>query len=172
MGAFKSEKTFYVSQSLISVIAKNIADGFANDDYQVQSQELISGGYDISITKGGTFKAVLGMKTALKVNIYPLAESIKIDAGVGIFGQQAIPTVVSMLFFWPVLITQISGMISQAKLDNRVMEIAEATIAREKSHTSTYTTAPTASRGEKFCTRCGKQSDANAVFCSGCGGKL
>lgn len=51
------------------------------------------------------------MKTALKVNIIPNGNYIQITAGVGIFGQQAIPTVISMLFFWPVLITQISGMV-------------------------------------------------------------
>ena len=38
--------------------------------------DLISGGYDISITKGNMFKAVLGMKTALKVHIYPANEQI------------------------------------------------------------------------------------------------
>ena len=169
MGTFKSEKTFYAPHSLIHEIARDISNHFANDEYQVQSQELISGGYDISITKGGLFKAVLGMKTALKINIHPQSDSIRIDAGVGIFGQQAVPTVISMLFFWPVLITQLYGIISQAKMDDRVMEIAEATISRKESQTGKHSIVLNT---EKFCTHCGKRLDNDAAFCNGCGGIL
>ena len=168
MGTFKSTKTFYASQSLIPVIASDITANFTKDGFQVQSQDLISGGYDISITNGGVFKAVLGMKTALKVNIQPVSDGIRIDAGVGIFGQQAIPTVISMLFFWPVLLTQIWGLIAQAKMDDRVMKIAEETITREVSRTG----GTTGSGAGKFCTSCGKRVEADAAFCSGCGNKI
>ena len=113
MGTFKSTKTFFASPEIIPAIVKDITGTFTNEGYQVQAQDLISGGYDISITKGNMFKAVLGMKTALKVHIYPANEQIRVDAGVGIFGQQAVPTLISMFLFWPVLITQISGMIAQ-----------------------------------------------------------
>ena len=171
MGTFKSTKTFFAPPSLIPVIARDIAADFTNDGYLVQSQDLISGGYDISITKGGLFKAVLGMKTALKVNIQPNADTIRIDAGVGIFGQQVVPTVISMLVFWPVLITQISGLMAQVKMDNRVMDIAAQTIAREAYKTNRTTTA-TSAGACKFCTNCGKRLEADAAFCSGCGNRL
>ena len=83
------------------------------------------------------------MKTALKVHIYPANEQIRVDAGVGIFGQQAVPTLISMFLFWPVLITQISGMIAQAKMDDKVMMIAADTIAREAyRNTNNNTAAP------------------------------
>lgn len=168
MGTFKSTKTFFASPSLIPVIAQNIVTTFYDEGYQVQSDNLLSGGYDISITKGGTFKAILGMKTALKVNILSNGNCIQINAGVGIFGQQAIPTVISMLLFWPILITQVSGMISQAKMDDRVMEIANDTIARETYQNGNN---PSKTKG-KFCTKCGKGNEADAAFCSGCGNKL
>ena len=71
MGTFKSTKTFFASPEIIPAIVKDITGTFTNEGYQVQAQDLISGGYDISITKGNMFKAVLGMKTALKVHIYP-----------------------------------------------------------------------------------------------------
>ena len=130
MGTFNSSKTFYASSTLIPTIAQDITKTFRNEEYEVHSQQLKNGGYDISITKGGVFKAIIGMKTALKVNIIPNGNYIQINAGVGIFGQQAIPMVISMLFFWPVLIAQISGMVSQSKMDDRVMEIANNTIHR------------------------------------------
>ena len=130
MGTFKSTKTFFASPEIIPAIVKDITGTFTNEGYQVQAQDLISGGYDISITKGNMFKAVLGMKTALKVHIYPANEQIRVDAGVGIFGQQAVPTLISMFLFWPILITQISGMIAQAKMDDKVMMIAADTLIR------------------------------------------
>ena len=148
MGTFKSTKTFFASPEIIPAIVKDITGTFTNEGYQVQAQDLISGGYDISITKGNMFKAVLGMKTALKVHIYPANEQIRVDAGVGIFGQQAVPTLISMFLFWPVLITQIC--------------------IRDRN-TNNNTAAPA---GGKFCTQCGKSMPAEALFCSGCGAKL
>lgn len=169
MGAFKSNKTFFASPALIPVIARDIRVTFANDGYEVHSDELVSGGYDISVTKGGIFKAILGMKTALKIHIYPANDAIQIQAGVGIFGQQAIPLAISMLVFWPVLITQISGMVKQAKLDNKVMDIAADTIARE---TSRQNVPPPPPGKGKFCTRCGKENAPDSAFCCACGNKL
>ena len=61
MGTFKSTKTFFASPEIIPAIVKDITGTFTNEGYQVQAQDLISGGYDISITKGNMFKAVLGM---------------------------------------------------------------------------------------------------------------
>lgn len=58
------------------------------------------------------FKAVLGMRSALKVTLMHQTDGVLFDSNVGIYGQQAIPTVISMLFFWPVLIiTQIWGLV-------------------------------------------------------------
>lgn len=124
---------------------------------------LSSGGYDISITKGGIFKAILGMKTALKVSLIPQGNSIYFEAGVGIWGQQAIPTVISMLFFWPVLITQIWGMVEQSKLDDKALEIAQDVISMSCNNASFN------NNGGKYCTVCGTQNTETANFCSGCG---
>ena len=115
MGTFSTKKTLYGPQSLIPQIAERIQEEFQNEGYTVKAEPLIGRGYDLSITKGGMFKAVLGMKTALKVTLLPQESNILFEAGVGIWGQQAIPTVISMLFFWPVLITQIWGIVEQVR---------------------------------------------------------
>ena len=73
MGTFKSTKTFFASPEIIPAIVKDITGTFTNEGYQVQAQDLISGGYDISITKGNMFKAVLGMKTAFDFYVFVLA---------------------------------------------------------------------------------------------------
>lgn len=170
MGTFKSSKILYAAPTMIPSIATEITNTFRSEGYEVESQELISGGYDISITKGGVFKAVLGMKSALKVNIQPRGGNIFIEASVGIFGQQAIPTAISMFFLWPVLITQIWGMVDQAKLDDKVIAIAETCIANNAPKIVT-TSQPLTSNG-KFCTTCGTPQSSNSNFCNNCGVKL
>ena len=169
MATFSTKKILYGSTSLIPTIANRIQEEFQNDGYEVAMDALSSGGYDISITKGGIFKAVLGMKTALKVTLLPQGNNIHFEAGVGIWGQQAIPTVISMLFFWPVLITQIWGMVEQSKLDDKALEIAQDVICMNNHEGSPHSD----NNGEsKFCTKCGTKLDGSSKFCSNCGTRL
>lgn len=168
MATFSTKKILYGSTSLIPTIANRIQEEFQNDGYEVSMDALSSGGYDISITKGGVFKAILGMKTALKVTLLPHGNDIHFEAGVGIWGQQAIPTVISMIFFWPVLITQIWGMVEQSKLDDKALEIAQDVICMNNQ-----TLSPTDfNAGGKFCTSCGALVSEQAKFCPECGIKL
>lgn len=169
MATFSTKKILYGSTSLIPTIANRIQEQFQNEGYDVSMDVLSSGGYDISITKGGVFKAVLGMKTALKVTLLPQGGNIHFEAGVGIWGQQAIPTVISMLLFWPVLITQIWGMIEQSKLDDKALEIAKDVILMNSNNNVASTATAT---GNKFCTNCGTKNIESAKFCCGCGQPL
>lgn len=170
MATFNTKTTLYGSPSLIPDIANRIQAQFQCEGYEVSMDLLSSGGYDISITKGGVFKAVMGMKTALKVTLLPQGGNIYFEAGIGIWGQQAIPTVISMLFFWPVLITQIWGMVQQSKLDDKALEIAKDVINASRYVSSTATTSN--SGGSKFCTNCGTKNSESANFCCGCGKPL
>lgn len=163
MATFSTKKTLYGSTSLIPAIATRIQEEFQSESYEVAMDALSSGGYDISITKGGIFKAVLGMKTALKVTLLPQNDTIYFEAGIGIWGQQAIPTIISMLFFWPVLITQIWGMVEQAKLDDKALEIARDVIYLNNNGGSTTLNE------NKFCTNCGTKNVGTAKFCCECG---
>ncbi len=164
MATFSTKKVLYGSISLIPTIAKRIQEEFQSEGYEVTMDALSSGGYDISITKGGVFKAVLGMKTALKVILLPQSNNIHFEAGVGIWGQQVIPTIISMFFFWPILITQIWGMVEQSKLDDKALDIAKDVVYMNSNGATT-----THSNGGMFCTDCGTQNAESAKFCSGCG---
>lgn len=171
MGAFNTKTILNGNPSLIPAMADRICQVFAAEGYEINRGNLMSGGADISVTKGGMFKAILGMKTALKITLVPQNGAISFDAGVGIFGQQALPTVISMLFFWPVLLTQIWGLISQADLDDKALAAAQAVIA--ESGANPYTSAPSpAPSAAKFCTCCGSPLPANARFCPNCGSPL
>ena len=166
MGIYSKKKLLAAHTSQISTIADAIQNDFMRDGFDVNVDTLMSGGTDISITKGNLFKAVLGMRSALKITLIPQTDGVLFDANVGIYGQQAIPTVISMLFFWPVLITQIWGWVEQSSLDDRALALAEQAIA------SGHTAVTPQGGSYQFCTSCGAKLDGSFKFCSNCGAKL
>lgn len=160
---FASKRVFVADPSLIPAIAEGVVLQFQNEGYKVKWENLLSGGADISITKGGIFKAVAGMKTALKITITPQGTHIFAEAGVGIFGQQVVPTIISMLFFWPVLLTQTWGLIQQSKLDDHAMEVIENLLQQLRLSGKSMSSG-------SFCPECG--ASVSGKFCSSCGKKL
>lgn len=173
MSAFNTKTILNGNPSLIPLIADRICQSFAADGYEINRDNLMSGGVDISVTKGGVFKAIVGMKTALKITLIPQNNSISFEAGVGIFRQQALPTVISMLFFWPVLLTQIWGLIQQSDLDDKALAIAQAVINENPSPAySGGINIPQIQGTGKFCTNCGTRLSENARFCSNCGSPI
>ena len=165
MGTYSKKKLLAAHPSQINAIAEAIRTDFVRDGFEVNIDTLMSGGKDISITKGNLFKAVLGMRSALKVTLMPQTDGVFFEANVGIYGQQAIPTVISMLFFWPVLITQIWGLVEQSSLDDRALALAEQAIATDSA-------ALQQTGNHKFCTSCGTKVDGVSKFCSNCGLRL
>ena len=157
------------SASKIPQIAEAIRKDFEIDGFEVNIDTLMSGGRDISVTKGNLFKAVLGMRSALKITLTPQSDGVLFDANVGIFGQQAIPAVITMFFFWPVLITQIWGLVEQSNLDDRALAAAERVIGGSTAATASSFAG---SGTYKFCTNCGTKVSGDAKFCPECGTKL
>lgn len=169
MAVFSKKQLLQASPSQIPQLVEAIRREFEVDGFDVNIDTLLSGGSDISITKGSIFKAVLGMKTALKITLTPQTDGVLFDAGVGIFGQQAIPTVISMFFFWPVLLTQIWGLIQQSSLDDRALAAAERGITSTAGSANSFASGIDAG---PFCPYCGKTILTDAVYCSKCGKKI
>ncbi len=173
MGVFNTKATLDASPALIPAIADRICKVFTDDGFEFKRDDLISGGVDISVTKGGIFKAIFGLKTALKITLVPQNNAISFDAGVGIFGQQAVPTVILLMTMaWPVLVTQIWGLIQQSNLDDKALAAAEAVIAENRGSSYMGHCDPTAggnSVASAFCTNCGTILPPGARFCSTCG---
>lgn len=185
MGTFNTKTILYANPSLIPAIADRICREFAADGYEIKNESLISGGADISVAKGNLFKAALGMKTALKITLIPVTDGISFEAGVGIFGQQVVPTIIMWFFAWPVLLTQIWGLVQQSKLDDKALAAAQAVIRENGGNHfgSTYgggASVPPpvpgantqADGATKFCTNCGTKVPATARFCPNCGNQL
>src|SRR3954468_15994133 len=136
MGTFNSSKTFPYFVDDIAPVAQDVMDHFKEQDFEVTETNISTGGVQVSIRKGGTFKAIIGMKTALNIKIEPVANGTTVDAGVGIFGQQAVPTAITLLVFWPVIIAQVWNMAKEADLDDEALDVAEESL---KAHGSKAT---------------------------------
>ena len=141
MGTFNSSKTFPYFVEDVAPVAQDVMDHFEQQDYEVTETNIPTGGVQVSIRKGGTFKAIIGMKTALNIRIEPVANGTTVEAGVGIFGQQAIPTAITLLVFWPVIIAQVWNMAQESNLDDEALRVAEESL---KAHSPTAPSGATA----------------------------
>ena len=132
MGAFSIKKKLYGNSQNIPSVAEQIRKEFVAEGYEVRIAEP-STCQEIYITKGGLFKAILGLRSALKITMEPSRDgNIDFYAGVSIVKQQLIPTIITMTLFSPVVIAQIWGMIKQSKLDEKALEIAERTLYQKR----------------------------------------
>lgn len=157
MAIFTTRKTIDSGAKHIASISQAISQHFLEKGYDVNNDSLLSGGEEIHITKGGVFKELLGLRTSLNISLVPIGHNLDFNAGIGIFGQQFIPTVISMFFAWPVILTQTWGMVRQSYLDKEAYEVAlEAAL---KAETLT-------------CPQCSAHISLHAAFCPQCGSKL
>lgn len=166
MGTFNTKEILSCSPSLIPSVSEAVVAHFRDKGYEVTAESIGNGGCDISIHKGGIFKSILGMKTALKVTLNPQGSTIVFEAGVGIFGKQLIPTLIMWYVAWPVLLTQIWGLVQQSKLDDEALEIVKSFIA------SSADADESVQSQVSICTGCGAINEDDAMFCCRCGKKL
>jgi hypothetical protein len=161
MGIFKSQKQIPIGYRSLHNVANDLMLHFRAKDFEVAGEETLSGGWEISIYKGGTLKALLGLKTALKINIEPANNGTLVKAGVGIFGQQVVPSIFTLLLK-PLAVTQVWGIIKQARLDNEAIQVVERSLSARASAVRNAGDA-------QYCTSCGTEARPTAKFCDGCG---
>lgn len=134
MSAFTTKKTLYGNVSQIPYVAEQIRQSFAAEGYEVRIENTTTG-REVYITKGGLFKAAIGLRSALKVTMSPSRDGhIDFEAGVSVVKQQLVPTLMTMCVFSPIVIAQIWGMIKQSKLDEKAVAIAERAIYTGRSN--------------------------------------
>jgi hypothetical protein len=141
MGAFNSSRTVPHVVEGLSPVAQDVMRHFEQQDYEVTTADIPAGGVQVSIRRGGTFKAIIGLRSALNIKIEPQANGTRLQAGVGIFGQQAIPTAITLLVFWPVVVAQVWNMAQEAKLDEEALGVAEESLRAHSSEAPSGATA-------------------------------
>lgn len=128
---FHSSKEIEGDFLLIPCIAEQIIEEFKADGFEAEYTQT-ENHFEISLTNGGLAKMALGLKTALKVNIYPLNGNIHIDADAGVIGQQE-PSLAGTAFeALPVTTTQTWSRLKQSKLDDKAVAIAEKVVSTDK----------------------------------------
>jgi hypothetical protein len=141
MGTFNSSKTVPYFVEDLAPVAQDVMRHFESQDFEVIETNIPTGGVQVSIRRGGIFKAIIGMKTALNIKIEPVANGTTLEAGVGIFGQQAVPTAITLLVFWPVIIAQVWNMAQEANLDEEALRVAEESLKAHSSNAPSGVTA-------------------------------
>ena len=128
MGTFSSSRTVPYVVADLAPVAQDVMRHFEQQGFEVSETQIPAGGVQVSIRKGGTFKAIIGLRSALNIKIEPQANGTRVQADVGIFGQQALPTAITLLVFWPVVVAQVWNMAQEAKLDKEALEVAEESL--------------------------------------------
>ncbi len=85
MATFKSSRYIPIGNVDLGLVAEDLAKHFQAQEFEVQQESTLVGGWHIDIAKGGTFKTILGMKTALKIELEPSGNGTLAKAGIGIF---------------------------------------------------------------------------------------
>lgn len=174
MGAFESQQMFYTPVADLTPIIREAEQYFRAQGFEVVSERRMSGTWDISLTRSNFFKTICGLKSALKIELVPQNGAVCVKAGIGIFGQQVIPSIVSLFMFWPVLVTQIWGLVKQSKLDEEALQVIgacldeqEAAQADEKRGSQVRSVSPA-----RCCKGCQEPLPRGSVFCPKCGQRV
>lgn len=163
MAVFKTTRTIAVQNLNLEAAAAHISQTFKDRGFAVQCDPTAQG-YLISLHQGGIFKSILGMKTAMNLKLVARPGQVMAEASVGVFGMQVIPTLISAFITWPVLLTQIWGLVKQSKLDDEVIAVAEEAVRLFEQ--------PAMESGRAFCTKCGAPQREDAKFCPQCGNQI
>jgi hypothetical protein len=188
VSVFKSERLIPVTAPDLGPVAQELAEHFRQRSYEVECLQVAEGAWEVGITRGGLFKAAVGLKSALKIQIEKQPFGTVVRAGTGIFGKQAVPTAITMLVAWPVLLTQAWGLVQQSGLDGEAIRVVElsltrgerAGVSRDAGSAAGAVSAESSDAGGRpapagppsaaaFCTACGTVQDAAARFCASCG---
>jgi hypothetical protein len=169
--AFSSSRVIPVALADLTPVANDVMEHFRLQGYEVTGEKTPSGGWHISLAKGTLFATALGLKTALNVELESTATATLVKAGIGVFGYRVIPALVARFIAWPVWLTQVWGLVQQARLDDEALDAAERSV---HAHSTRVTPVERAAAGRPatYCTECGARLPDGARFCAACGSKV
>jgi hypothetical protein len=184
--SFESAQIFPVVVADLEPVAQDVMQYFESQGYQVSGKRTDpSRGWLISIHKGRTFKTVLGMQTALNIELEPTNTSTVAKVSLGIFEQRTIPTTVTAFIGWPILLTQIWERVQESNLDQEALAVVEQRMIAHSRATAAPSTATSASTSPpnvgsaapegpqaRRCTNCGAELLPSAKFCTSCGSRV
>ncbi|MGW3417118.1 zinc ribbon domain-containing protein [Streptomyces phaeochromogenes] len=183
MSIFRSEKVVAVKVADLEPVSTDLVKHFQERGYEATQMRRPDDAWEVSITKGGLFKAAVGLRTALKVQLVQQPGGTLVRAGAGVFGKQAVPAALTLFVAWPVLLAQVWGLINQAGLDDEAIKAVELSLNRlsRLSGATDNGLAPTKDPSDDtgasavavplgaFCPQCGHRQTGDARYCPHCG---
>jgi hypothetical protein len=184
MNPFKSEKIIPISVPDLAPVAQELQAHFEQRRYQVECQLVQPGVWEVGVTRGGMFKAAMGLKSSMKVQLKGVDGGTMVQARVGIFGKQAIPTMVTMLVLWQMIFLQAWTLIRESALDDEAVRVVQISLTRHQraagaDRAGADRAGPAEEAGDvrpparaadpRHCTGCGTGLDESARFCPQCG---
>lgn len=130
MGLFKTSQIYHDVLPYVDRAANDLLNSFKKEGYNVRGQKLANDEWDISINKGNWIEVAVGLSSALKIKLTPTSLHIHAEAGVGVLGQQVIPTLLAYTIFWPIVLAQVWGLIKQSALDEKALTILHESFER------------------------------------------
>lgn len=138
MKFLNSSYLFNNADRYIDIVSQKFINEFKYKGYEVDGVKMPSGDWDISLKKGNLFQAVLGMQTALKVTVSATSPHALVKMSIGLFGQQAIPTILTVAVWWPIAICQVAGLVKQYNMDKEVIAAIVHGFNVAAGHTVSY----------------------------------
>jgi len=170
MALFHSERYFPIPVRDLTPIGKDLVEHFRVKGFEVTGEPTVSRGWFVSIHKGGTFKAVLGMKTALNVELEPVGSGFTAKASIGIFGMHIVPALLTKFVYFPLILPEMWGLVHQARLDNEALDaVAESAATHAGESISAGPVAGGVPQTKQFCMKCGSKLADTDKFCTACG---
>lgn len=170
MSVFNEKKIVYGYVDNIEDVLNDVKTYFESKKFEVHIENDQNTGF-ISITKGGIFKTVTGLKVALNTSLKKQTDSIFVESKLGAFGSKVAVLLVGVyVIAWPLAVSAALGMIMQTNLNKEMMEQIEKAVYMHSKH-SISEPQKTISVEKKTCSECGYVLPLDAVFCPECGKK-
>lgn len=160
MSTFTTTRNFEATPAFIPFAIERIRENLSGEGFEFQKKEGAFGKTVIEVTKGNLVKQIVGLRQGLEISFRPEGNRIDVTAKGIVLKNQVIAGALSYFVFWPVLISQVIGLIKQSRLDDRTMEIIA------DAHRNFVRQRPS------FCPHCGSRVLGEAVHCPTCGKAL
>ena len=102
------------------------------EGFKCQRLQMEDGGIVIQIEKGGGWRKVLGVSTAVHIVFHQVENTVNVEIGNGRWLDKAAAGTLSLIILWPLAITGGIGVWQQMKLPGRVFGYLAEYIGQSK----------------------------------------
>lgn len=160
MSTFSTSESYVASSTFIPYAIERLRESFSAEGFEVNEKDGTCNKTVLEVTKGNLVKKIVGLKQGLEISFEKEGDQINVEAKETVIKDQLIASSLTLFVTWPILIPQIIGLINQAGLDDKAIEIIDS------AYTQFTDEKPT------FCTHCGGRIAGNHLTCPHCGAQL